>query len=115
MKKLALLLIPLFATVTLWAQDTTRGGKQVAPRIVEQKFQSEFPKAIAVDWKAKDNRFMAIFKMNGYRMKALYTSAGLWLYTDIDVPLEKVPRNARLHCKNKFPDFSLRSCGSYCV
>jgi len=114
MRKLAILLAFTVLAMPLFAQNTPRGERaQEAPNLdlVEQKFQSEFPKANRVSWETKGNRYLAVFTMNGYQMQALYTSAGLWIHTDIVVPIEKVPRNALNHCKSKFPDFNIIKSG----
>ena len=112
MRKLVSFLVLLTMGYVTYGQQGSRGdGSQVAPQLVEQKFQSEFPKATQVSWERKDNRYLARFIMNGYQMYALYTSAGLWLFTDIKVPIEKVPAKAKQHCSTNFGDFSIVRSG----
>lgn len=94
--------------------DMPRGNAtQSAPKLVEQKFQIEFPKASNVLWEKTANRYLANFTMNGFTMHALYTSAGLWLLTNIDVPLNKIPQEALEHRKANFGDFSISKTGFF--
>lgn len=115
MRKLLSCFVLLCLSLCMVAQpDTPRGdAAQSAPKLVEQKFQSEFPKASEVAWERKANRFMANFTMNGYTMHALYTSAGLWLLTNIDIPLEKIPDNATDHKDANFSDFKITKTGFF--
>lgn len=112
MKKAILLILGLGLSFVLFAQQT-RGQGSVAPELVSEKFQSEFPKAMGINWEKKGNRYEATFSMNGFRMYALYTSAGLWLHTVIDVPMDRIPEDALIHYKKFFADFKILKTGFF--
>ncbi|MCI4669013.1 MAG: PepSY-like domain-containing protein [Bacteroidia bacterium] len=112
MRKLLSFAIMLCLSLGMAAQGQTRGnGTQNIPNQVEQKFQSEFLKAQNVNWLQKDNRFIAVFTMNGFEMRALYTAAGLWVNTDIDLPIEKIPAKAKDHRSTNYSGFSIKKTG----
>ncbi|MEL6132456.1 MAG: hypothetical protein AAFR59_03730 [Bacteroidota bacterium] len=95
-----------------FSQPPTRDG--AVPEMVLQNFQKEFPQARLLNWDRSGNSFVARFVLNGFNERAYFSTAGIWLYTDIDIPTaktDKIPEKAMNHFKSSYPGYRILNAG----
>ena len=95
-----------------FSQPPSRDG--AVPEMVLQNFQKEFPQARLLNWERSGNSFVARFTLNGFDERAYFSTAGIWLYTDIDIPTaktDKIPEKAMGHFTSNFPSHRILNVG----
>ena len=107
MKQLYLLLFLAVFSISLSAQ--TRG--QSPSNIVEEYFESDYPKAMSVVWNQKGNTYIVDFTSKGLSMRAKYSVSGTWIRTDVDIPENRIPAPAMNHYKSRYSKNPIISSG----
>ncbi|MEO1448140.1 MAG: hypothetical protein AAFV07_01365 [Bacteroidota bacterium] len=100
----------IFGSDLLWSQPTSTRGWE-APDEVTLNFEEDFPSAEQVSWKSLDKTYEATFHLNGFVMKATYTQLGVWRYTNIIVPEDRMPPAAMAHCRQNYPGAQIVTTG----
>lgn len=106
MKYVFILGMLILSTLTSQAQgDNPRGF--MPPPSIQDRFWDHFPDAEAVDWEGTESRYIARFSLNDLLMRAHYSLAGIWQYTDIEVPYARLPEAVRTHYEANFSSLPL--------
>lgn len=109
MKSCYLLGILILATLLAQAQGENGSPRSfMPPEAIQDRFWDHFPDADAPDWRATETQYVVRFVLNDMHMQAHYSQAGTWKYTDIDVPLDRLPERVRQHYQEHFPHYPLR-------
>lgn len=95
---------------SLWAQPPQSRGWG-APEEVTLHFEEDFPSAEQVNWTTINKTYEATFHLNGFVMKAIYTQLGVWRYTHINVPDDRMPKPAMAHCRQTYPGATIVTTG----
>ncbi|MDX1905642.1 MAG: hypothetical protein SF053_01310 [Bacteroidia bacterium] len=113
MKSLIRTLIALTGIWTGLAQAQVDGQPRgfSLPMIVQRHFEEEFHDADNVTWRQTGDKYVASFVKNTFRMDAYYTDNGVWLKTEIDVPLARFPEAARTHLSQTYGNWQVNRTG----
>ncbi|MDX2246091.1 MAG: PepSY-like domain-containing protein [Bacteroidia bacterium] len=113
MKKLITALLTSFFFLQLAFAQTEEGnsrGLQTldVPAVILDAFGNNFPDAVKVSWRRINQDYLAKFMQNGHSMQAVFTDAGIWKYTDIEVREDLLKDRIRQHILNYYPDAVFR-------
>lgn len=112
MKTLVISLALICTCIVGFSQQTRSGG--AVPEMVEQNFQRDFPRARLLNWEKSGNSYVARFVLNGFNERAYFSTVGVWLYTDIDIPTtqtDKIPSKAMNHFKSTYAGYRILNAG----
>jgi len=72
-------------------------------------FQKKFPTAKSVQWEQDaDGTYEADFKVNGKKMSAAFSAAGIWLETETDIKIKALPEAVRAAIANAFSGYEIQ-------
>ena len=111
MKTLVITLALVGTCIIGFAQQTRSGA---VPEMVIQNFQKDFPRARLLNWERSGNSYVARFVLNGFNERAYFSTVGIWLYTDIDIPTtqtDKIPGKAMTHFRNTYSSYRILNAG----
>jgi len=91
MKRLVLLLIVLFLSVT--SSYSQKLSEKDIPSAVKESFYTMFPYAEKIRWgKEDDTTYEADFKMKSVKMSANFSEDGKWLETETPIDITSLPQ-----------------------
>lgn len=100
MKTLSVVLLLLFCSVSVHAQDV--------PAAVEKAFQQQFAKAESVVWdELEEGEFTATFVLKNVEMSVRYDSEGAWLSSTLFLEDTDVPSAVQKAVAKQFPEYDM--------
>ena len=84
------LMAAFFAMVSLSSCQTNKYG--FVPENVKKAFQSQYPKAINVEWEQEKGYYVCEFNFERREANAWYTKDAVWKLTEFDVRYSQLPQ-----------------------
>lgn len=88
MRTLKTIILLVFATAAMWAQDLK---PTEVPEVVKITFMKEFPKAIDVEWKRDREYYKAEFDVDWMDYEVWYTKEGVLFRKEQEIAREDLP------------------------
>jgi hypothetical protein len=89
MKKITLILLcAVFMSISVYAQSVP--AAQV-PSAVKKTLMTKYPKAQDVEWEKESSNYMAMFSNGEDWTEAVFTAAGVWTTSNVNIDPEKMP------------------------
>ncbi len=112
MRLLLTFLSCLVVSLSLTAQGTARGqDAQGIPEPVKERYLQDFTEGRNAEWRKRNKYYEVAFQLNEYRMVATYSGTGMWVHTEIDIPVEKMPQRAMNHYQENYGSYPLIDTG----
>ncbi|MEL6672524.1 MAG: PepSY-like domain-containing protein [Bacteroidota bacterium] len=92
------------------AQSQTR-GQVIPPESVKISFDKHFPQAIKMNWKVWTRGYAVDFLVKDFKMEAVFSSSGVWQFTDVTLPPEHVPASVKEHVARQYQGAQVISRG----
>ncbi|MBE0643781.1 MAG: PepSY-like domain-containing protein [Bacteroidetes bacterium] len=101
-----LLFVGLAFTLSAVAQPSV-------PKEVQKAFQAKFSKASDVKWdKENDSEFEAEFMMNDVEMSANFSAKGVWIETETEIAIAKLPAAITQRLAKDFKGYAVKEAAS---
>lgn len=104
-KKLLALCLATGLMLSVIAQEKVK-DKDV-PASVQTTFKTQYPEASDADWKMKDGKYKAHFKVSGTKHMAAFDPSGTLLSTGIEIKESELPAAITAAIKSTYVDRSI--------
>ena len=94
------------------AQDKKKVDSTEVPAAVLSTFNSTFPNSSNVQWKKKDNHYMAAFTMNNSNHHAKIDQAGKVISRGMEIPLSQLPAPVTAGVQRDYPDYKIEKAAT---
>jgi len=107
MKTLNLVLIALFATTIVTAQDLKQSE---VPGTLLANFQKEHPKATDVEWEKEMDNYKVEFDQDNYEHEIWYSASGAMVKMEQDITETMLPQAVAATINSKYSGYKIDDC-----